>query len=151
MKRPHAHVDVNFGQRPFSFDIDGHVKVLCLLTLAFATAANITQEMKMSITKDIHSANVRRLHASLNKEELSKALVAQYISHDGYNETAKAFAQELRSENDSLRGTSNSSLDPYLAANEDRDAAHRQSKSAFSSPLQFIVLLTFISHSHRHP
>lgn len=27
MKRPQAHVDVNFGQRPFNFDIDGHVNV----------------------------------------------------------------------------------------------------------------------------
>lgn len=31
MKKPHAHVDVNFGQKPFSFDIDGHVNVSAFL------------------------------------------------------------------------------------------------------------------------
>ena len=93
-------------------------------------AANITQDMKLSIVKEIESANVRRLHTTLNKEQLSKALVAQYLAHDGYNETAKAFAQELRTENDLLCGTSHSSLDPYLAADDDGDAAHRQSKFA---------------------
>lgn len=113
--------------------------------------ANVTQDMKMNIGKDIQSANVRRLHASLNKEQLSKALVAQYLSHDGYNETAKAFAQELRTENNSLYGTPHSSLDPYLAAVEDCDAAHRQSKSAFPSLLRMIVFLTVRSHSHSHP
>ena len=82
----------------------------------------------MSLKEDIDSADMGRLHHSLTKEELSKALVAQYLSHDGYNETAKTFAQEVRSENNHLLGTPESSLDSYLAAEEDHDAAHRQSK-----------------------
>ena len=83
----------------------------------------------MSIWNQIETSNVRRIHASLNKEQLAKALVAQYLSHDGYSETAKAFAREVRSENEQLSGTTHSPLDPYLAAGEDQDAAHRQSKS----------------------
>lgn len=97
----------------------------------------------MSIAREIQSINVRRLHPSLTKEQLSKALVAQYLSHDGFNETAKAFAHEIRTENDSLSGTTHSPLDPYLVAGEDRDAAHRQSKSACSQYVQLVVLLTF--------
>ena len=121
------------------------------LSLASAIAANVTQDMKMSIEKAIQSANVRRLHATLNKEQLAKALVAQYLSHDGYNETAKAFAHELRTENDSLCGTPHSSLDPYLAAGEDRDAAHRQSKFTFPLLRREMVFLTARSHPHGHP
>ena len=87
----------------------------------------------MSIKEDIDSADVGRLHSGLTKDELSKALVAQYLSHDGYNETAKAFAQEVHSENQSLLGGPKSSLDSYLAAEEDHDAAHRQSEFALVS------------------
>ena len=104
----------------------------------------------MAIKEDIDSADVGRLHSSLTKEELSKALVAQYLSHDGYNETAKAFAQEIRSENQSLLGTHESSLDSYLAPEEDHDAAHRQSKFALLFMSPSIFFLTCDSNSYRH-
>ncbi len=62
----------------------------------------------------------------LNKDELCKALVAQYLSHDGYVETARAFAKEVRAEAKALRGTSKSKLEGYLSVEEDHDAMNRQ-------------------------
>lgn len=71
-------------------------------------------------------ADVRLLHPVLSRSDLCKALVAQYLSHDGYNETAKAFTSEVRTESSALSGNAKSDLDLYFAAEEDHDAAHRQ-------------------------
>ena len=69
------------------------------------------------------------MHPTLNKEDLCKALVAQYLSHDGYVETAQAFAEEVRQETTTLLGTPDSPVDNYLAVEEDHDAANRQRMS----------------------
>ena len=82
------------------------------------------------ILQEIKATDVSILHPTLDRSELCKALVAQYLSHDGYNETAKAFAREVRSEELALRGPGRQrfSLELYLAGVDDSDAAHRQRK-----------------------
>jgi len=81
------------------------------------------------LREEISLVNVSNLHPKLSKDDLCKALVAQYLSHDGYVETAKAFAGEVRAEAKVLRGpSSNSELEPYLVVEEDRDAAARHRK-----------------------
>ena len=75
---------------------------------------------------EINAADVSNLHSTLNKEQLCKALVAQYLSHDGYVETARAFASEVRAEATALRGTPEPKLEGYLSMEEDHDAMNRQ-------------------------
>ena len=54
---------------------------------------------------------------------LLNELVAQYLAHDGYIETAKAFAAEIRTSSELLRpGTTSTGLD----YKEDLDAINRQ-------------------------
>ena len=54
--------------------------------------------------------------------------MAQYLSHDGYVETARAFAGEVRAEAANLRGSPDSKLEGYLSVEEDHDAMNRQRK-----------------------
>jgi len=55
-------------------------------------------------------------------------LIAQYLAHDGYVETARAFAEEVLEESRSLADGDESKI-RYLNAEEDVDAVNRQSKS----------------------
>lgn len=63
---------------------------------------------------------------NLDKDDICKALVAQYLSHDGYVETARAFASELRADAISLKGQPEPKLEPFLSVEEDHDAVNRQ-------------------------
>lgn len=55
--------------------------------------------------------------------------MAQYLSHDGYVETARAFASEVRAEETALRGSPDLELEGYLSVEEDHDAMNRQRKT----------------------
>jgi hypothetical protein len=57
---------------------------------------------------------------------LIKELVAQFLAHDGYVETARAFAEEVQSEDHALRSGSVSSVVDNVAVGEDLDAVNRQ-------------------------
>ena len=87
------------------------------------------QRERRSILEEIRAVDVSNLHPTLNKDELCKALVAQYLSHDGYVETARAFANEVRAEAKMLKGTPESKLEGYLSVEEDHDAMNRQRKN----------------------
>jgi hypothetical protein len=68
-----------------------------------------------------------KLAPPLNETELIQSLVLQFLTHDGYVETARAFAEEISSEKRAL------SLDPEAVIpsfdlKEDEDAGHRQRK-----------------------
>ena len=126
MKRPHAHLSVNFGQRPFVFDIDGMVAVSTSLAFVPENTTDPGQRERQGIQNEIDKAKVSVLHPTLNKDDLCKALVAQYLSHDGYVETAKAFASEVRAESTALRGSPEPKLEGYLSMEEDQDATNRQ-------------------------
>ena len=56
-------------------------------------------------------------------------LVAQFLAHDGYVETARAFAEEVASESAALHGRGES-LKKY-EVEEDLEAINRQSKFFF--------------------
>lgn len=78
---------------------------------------------------EIDNADISNLHPTLNKDDLCKALVAQYLSHDGYVETARAFAEEVRFEAIALKGSPEPKLEGFLSVEEDHDAVHRQRMS----------------------
>ena len=51
--------------------------------------------------------------------------MAQFLAHDGYVETAKAFRSEVQSEASALRNSPAASADSF-AVEEDADAVNRQ-------------------------
>ncbi|KAJ0159277.1 Ran-binding protein 9 [Colletotrichum tanaceti] len=89
LKKSGEHVRVNFGQTPFFFDINGMM----------------TQE-KQRVQSEISQTSTASLVPSMNETELIQALVLQFLQHDGYVETARAFAEEINAEKKAL------SLDP---------------------------------------
>ena len=65
------------------------------------------------------------LSPRLDEDSLVKELVAQFLAHDGYVETAKAFRTEVQSEANALRTTPVASSE-NLTIEEDADAVNRQ-------------------------
>lgn len=65
------------------------------------------------------------IYPRLDEKSLVKELVEQFLAHDGYVETAKAFRAEVQSEANALRSTPNTSFDGF-AVEEDVDAVNRQ-------------------------
>ncbi|VCU39631.1 BgtA-21027 [Blumeria graminis f. sp. tritici] len=108
MKKPGEHIRVNFGQSPFIFDIDGMMKCeRCL----------IENEVKLASTSN--------LSPPLRETELIQALVLQFLVHDGYVETARAFATEIETEKRALN-LDPATVIPGFCIKDDEDATHRQ-------------------------
>ncbi|KAF2180409.1 Ran-binding protein-like protein [Zopfia rhizophila CBS 207.26] len=112
MKKAGETLKANFGQEPFVFDID-----------------QMVQAEKMSILSDISRTKVQSIS---NKDKtpqdetaLIHDLVAQYLTHDGYVDTARAFSEEIMEESRSLANGGDSSF-MYMNADEDLDAINRQ-------------------------
>ncbi|RMZ76045.1 hypothetical protein DV737_g4992, partial [Chaetothyriales sp. CBS 132003] len=78
-------VSVNFGQRPFVFNID----------------EKMARE-EDAVHGEIAKFRADKLAAGLDEDCLMQTLVLQYLTHDGYVETAAAFAQEVNRENQAL-------------------------------------------------
>ncbi|USP79122.1 uncharacterized protein yc1106_06396 [Curvularia clavata] len=106
MKKPGETVRVNFGQEPFAFDID-----------------KMVQDEKAAIQAEIVRTKVESNAA--HEDALIHQLVGQYLAHDGYVETARAFSDEILAEAKALANDENADL-PYRAAVEDLDALNRQ-------------------------
>lgn len=79
----------------------------------------------MSSGADFYSTS--KLAPPLNETELIQSLVLQFLSHDGYVETARAFAGELHSEKSALN-LDPSAVIPGFDLKEDQDAGNRQRK-----------------------
>ncbi|KAL8932571.1 MAG: hypothetical protein Q9211_006236 [Gyalolechia sp. 1 TL-2023] len=108
MKRPQAQMTVNFGQRPFVFDIDEMMRI-----------------ERDTISEEIHATSSTSLHSLPDESSFLKELVSQFLAHDGFVETAKAFAEEVRTESRALQfSTEISASEPSLE--EDLDASNRQ-------------------------
>ncbi|KAI8933594.1 hypothetical protein NX059_009324 [Plenodomus lindquistii] len=107
MKKPNETVRANFGQEPFAFDID-----------------KMMQDEKMTIQAEI-ARSKSTSDVSADETQLIHQLVAQYLAHDGYVETARAFSDEVVDEARALASDGEAEI-PYLAAVEDLDAINRQ-------------------------
>lgn len=109
MKKAGEHVRVNFGQQGFFFDIDRYMK-----------------EEKAKTYEEINRHSITRLCPQLDETALIQALVSQYLAHDGYVDTARAFAEDVQNESQALDSDASrlgiSSLDPK----GDADAVNRQ-------------------------
>ena len=76
--------------------------------------------------EQIEKTSVSSLHPPLTESQLTHRLIAQYLAHDGYVETARAFAEEVQTEQRALLrdGADTRDLEPE----EDLHAVRRQSK-----------------------
>jgi hypothetical protein len=97
MKKNNEHLRVNFGSAPFVFDIDSMMEVSTSLGLDQAMADQI-QNQRNKVKADINRTSADTLESARDETMLVQELVAQYLAHDGYVETARAFNREVREE-----------------------------------------------------
>jgi len=128
MKKSNETLRANFGQEPFAYDID-----------------KLVHDEKAAIQQEIAWARVpvNRLHDRMDDTQFIHRLIGQYLAHDGYVETARAFAEEVFDEAKALASSSNSDV-PYLETEEDIDAVNRQRKTTHAPPCHFLNPLTGI-------
>ncbi|KAL2830085.1 hypothetical protein BJY01DRAFT_240506 [Aspergillus pseudoustus] len=107
-KQPPVHLSVNFGKQPFMFDIDGMVK-----------------KEKAAIHLEIRSTSIASIQPPLDESAFLQELVAQFLAHDGYVETARAFAEEVAAESAALDNGRQGQLKKY-EVEEDLEAINRQ-------------------------
>ena len=81
------------------------------------------QHAKISIMGEIRETSVTKLHSASDESSFMKELVAQYLVHDGYIETAKTFTAEVQAETAAI-GSTASINGPALE--DDLDASNRQ-------------------------
>ncbi|KAL4743042.1 hypothetical protein BDV11DRAFT_202260 [Aspergillus similis] len=107
-KNPPVHISANFGQQPFMFDIDGMVK-----------------KQKDTIHAEISKTSISNIQPPLDETAFLQELVAQFLAHDGYVETARAFAEEVAAESAALENGRQAQLKKY-EVEEDIEAINRQ-------------------------
>ncbi|KAM4057614.1 SPRY domain-containing protein [Hirsutella rhossiliensis] len=108
LKKPGEHVLVNFGQLPFVYNID-----------------DMMREQREKIQRDIEAADTSRLEAGMSETDLIQTLVLEFLQHDGYVETARAFAEDMKTQKQALN------LDPSaevegINIKDEEDANNRQ-------------------------
>jgi hypothetical protein len=114
MKKAGESLRANFGQDPFSFDIDSMVQAETA-----AVRAEIATHIRVSpSTPD---------GADFDEAAFIQDLVAQYLTHDGYVETARAFSEAVDEECRALANDGEDRRHPYIPPEEDLDAINRQS------------------------
>lgn len=99
MKKPGEHLRINFGKTPFVFDID-----------------RMMEQERRAILGEIAKADVKDLHPPDDENALIHNLIGQYLAHEGYVETAKAFTKDIQEQQQSF---SEDSRPPRLTSDED--------------------------------
>lgn len=87
----------------------------------------IIQHEKASIQAQINATSIEKLQPPLDESALLQELVGQFLAHDGYVETARAFAEEVSVETAALQSGQQDPLKKY-EVEEDREAINRNSK-----------------------
>ncbi|KPM44768.1 hypothetical protein AK830_g1819 [Neonectria ditissima] len=108
LKKPGEFIRANFGQTPFVYNID-----------------DLMKEERDKVQKEIDATETSTLVPGMNETDLIQALVLQFLQHDGYVETARAFAEDMRVQKEALN------LDPSIKVDglnikDDEDANNRQ-------------------------
>jgi len=116
MKKPGEHLSVNFGRRPFVFDI-----------------VSIMEKEKAAVKDTISNSNqtalISDIHATMTSaDQAIQELVSQYLVHEGYVETARGFKADVTNESQSLYGTDIQMSS--FEATDDLHAIQRQSRSS---------------------
>ena len=85
VRKPGEHLRANFGRTPFVFDIE-----------------RMMDEERRTIMSEIRTTDVSQLHPPDDENALIHNLIGQYLAHEGYVETAKAFASDVNEQQQSL-------------------------------------------------
>lgn len=85
-----------------------------------------SQHERASIQAEINNTSTDTLQPPLDESALLQELVAQFLAHDGYVETAHAFAKEVATETSALQNGHGTPLKKY-EVEEDHHAVHRNS------------------------
>ena len=107
MKKPGEHLRTNFGRSPFVFDIN-----------------RMMEDERQAVFSEILLADVSSLHPPDDEGALIHKLVNQYLAHEGYIETAKAYAKDVHDQQESLSSQSQPIQLPD--SDEDIHASNRQ-------------------------
>lgn len=107
MKKPGEHLRINFGKAPFVFDID-----------------TMVEEERRNIMTDINNTDVSELHPPDDENALVHNLIGQYLAHEGYIETAKAFSADVQERQQSISDPSQTSQ--FSSEEKDIHANNRQ-------------------------
>ncbi|KAK5992403.1 Ran-binding protein 9 [Cladobotryum mycophilum] len=108
LKKPGEEILVNFGQEPFIYNID-----------------DMMNGQRARVQEAIENADTSQLEPGMSETDLIQSLVLQFLQHDGYVETARAFAEDMKLQKEAL------SLDPEatvpgVSIKDDEDANNRQ-------------------------
>lgn len=107
IKKSDEHIRANFGRNRFAFDIDG-----------------MMAEERRHVRNQLNQADVTSLHPPDDENALIQKLVGQYLAHEGYVETSKAFAADVRDRATSL--ATSSTEPPSLGGEDDLHTMNRQ-------------------------
>ena len=89
MKKPGEHLRTNFGRYPFVFDID-----------------RMMEQERQTIVGEIEKTDLSSLHPPDDENVLIHKLIGQYLAHEGYVETAKAFGKDVHDQQQSVSSES---------------------------------------------
>ncbi|OBS29094.1 hypothetical protein FPOA_03031 [Fusarium poae] len=109
LKKPGECIRVNFGQTPFVYNID-----------------DMMREERDKVRKAIQATDGSTILPEWSETELIQHLVLQFLQHDGYVETARAFAEDMRIQKEALNVNPNTVGFEYQSDREDEDANNRQ-------------------------
>lgn len=110
IKKLNEHLRANFGRQPFVFDID-----------------SVMAAERKTIRAEVNRADVLSLHPPDDENVLIHKLISQYLAHEGYVETSRAFAADIQEQQAITNGAAASSNSlPSEANDEDMHAVHRQ-------------------------
>lgn len=88
--------------------------------------ADFSQKEQFAIQSEIRLTSTTNLQPPLDESSLLQELVAQFLAHDGYVETARAFSEEVAAESAALQNGREEPLKMY-EVEEDVEAVNRQS------------------------
>ncbi|KGQ05676.1 Ran-binding protein 10 [Beauveria bassiana D1-5] len=80
---------------------------------------------KNGVKLDIDSTDTSKLEPGLGETDFIQALVMQFLQHDGYVETARAFAEDLKIQNEAL-SSNTGPMSSVINIRDDEDANNRQ-------------------------
>lgn len=91
----------------------------------------MVKEQRGKLVQQIMNTDTSRLEPGMTETDLIHTLVMQFLQHDGYVETARAFAEDLKVQNDAL--SSNPTRKPAgINIHDDEDANNRQRECTFA-------------------
>jgi hypothetical protein len=130
LRTPGEHVRVNFGQKPFVFDIGGYV-----LVYLFPVPLSDLQREKFDVFDRVMNSPFTIYPSETEDAQTIQTLIASYLAHNGYVATARGFARDVEEEERAFgkvgNGITNGSSSPgrglvRLEEGDEKEVSRRQ-------------------------